>query len=298
MREDRRLRNAALGCAGAALLLAAAGVHLDLYLTGYRHIPTIGQLFLVQVASAVMLAVAVVASVVGRPRSITAPIAASGAAFALGTIGAYAVSRAGDLFGFHELPTTAGLVSGLLEVGAFGVLGFLACGGAVRQHRPEGSAGSAGRDAGRTGALSAHRRGLLLGVGAVTPVLLALVLVAGVAGSTSPSRSSEAVSRTAARVVHVVVSNYSFHPARIVVRPGAVIEVTDEDSVAHTMTAVPGSVPFGRFDSGAIDPGRTVRFRAPKRAGSYDFYCAYHQFMRGVLVVRGTSRSPSAAGHR
>jgi hypothetical protein len=40
-----------LRVAGAGLLIAAGAIHLDLYLTGYRTIPTIGWLFLLQVTS-------------------------------------------------------------------------------------------------------------------------------------------------------------------------------------------------------------------------------------------------------
>ena len=35
-----------LRMSGALLLAVSAGIHLDLYLTGYRKIPTIGWLFL------------------------------------------------------------------------------------------------------------------------------------------------------------------------------------------------------------------------------------------------------------
>ena len=38
-----------LRISGALLLAVSAGIHLDLYLTGYRKIPTIGWLFLLQV---------------------------------------------------------------------------------------------------------------------------------------------------------------------------------------------------------------------------------------------------------
>src|SRR6185369_15769318 len=37
---------------GSGLLFATAAIHLDLYVTGYRTIPTIGWLFLLQVISA------------------------------------------------------------------------------------------------------------------------------------------------------------------------------------------------------------------------------------------------------
>ena len=47
------------GIAGAALLIASGSIHLDLYLTGYRSIPTIGWLFLLQIISAYALAIAI-----------------------------------------------------------------------------------------------------------------------------------------------------------------------------------------------------------------------------------------------
>ena len=51
-----------LRVAGAGLLIAAGAIHLDLYLTGYRTIPTIGWLFLLQVIVAFGLALAVLAT--------------------------------------------------------------------------------------------------------------------------------------------------------------------------------------------------------------------------------------------
>ena len=57
----RRPQRLVLRVAGAGLLAATAAIHLDLYLTGYRTIPTIGWLFLLQVVAAFVLAVAVLA---------------------------------------------------------------------------------------------------------------------------------------------------------------------------------------------------------------------------------------------
>jgi len=48
-----------LRVAGSGLLIATAAIHLDLYLTGYRTIPTIGWLFLLQVIAAFGLGLAV-----------------------------------------------------------------------------------------------------------------------------------------------------------------------------------------------------------------------------------------------
>ena len=52
----------ALRLAGGGLLIATGAIHLDLYLTGYRSIPAIGWLFLLQVIAAFGLAAVVLAS--------------------------------------------------------------------------------------------------------------------------------------------------------------------------------------------------------------------------------------------
>ena len=108
-------RRSASGIAGAALLIASGAIHLDLYLTGYRSIPTIGWLFLLQVIAAYVLAVAV--GVTGHRLA-----AAAGAAFALGTLGGYLLSLKVGLFGFTEVRTTAGIVAGIIDVAAFAAL--------------------------------------------------------------------------------------------------------------------------------------------------------------------------------
>jgi hypothetical protein len=100
---------------GAGLLVASAAIHLDLYLTGYRSIPVIGWLFLLQVIAGFVLALAVLA--VKRWWS-----AAAGACFATATLGGYLLSIWTGLFGFREIQTTAGIVAGVIEVAAFGVL--------------------------------------------------------------------------------------------------------------------------------------------------------------------------------
>ena len=116
-----------LRVAGAVLLAVSASIHLDLYLTGYRSIPTIGWLFLLQVIVGFGLtAVALVT------RSWLA--AAASAVFALSTLSAYLVAVWIGLFGFKEVRTRAGIAAGLIEVAAFAVLALAAiAAGPVRQ---------------------------------------------------------------------------------------------------------------------------------------------------------------------
>ena len=109
----------ALRVTGAGLLAATAAIHLDLYLTGYRNIPTIGWLFLLQIIAGFALAAAVLAT--GNQ-----VVAALGAGFAVATLGGYLLSIWIGLFGFTEVRTTAGVVAGIIEVAAFAVLALLA----------------------------------------------------------------------------------------------------------------------------------------------------------------------------
>ncbi len=126
-----------LRLAGAGLLAATGAIHLDLYLTGYRSIPTIGWLFLLQVITAFGLAAVVLASG-------SRLIAAAGAGFALATLGGYLLSVWAGLFGFTEIRTTAGTVAGVIEVAAFAALAAFAAAPATRG-RPAGVAPPAGR---------------------------------------------------------------------------------------------------------------------------------------------------------
>src|SRR6516162_6282704 len=115
-----------LRVSGALLLAVSAGIHLDLYLTGYRKIPTIGWLFLLQVIVGFMLTIA---ALVTRSRLA----AAASAALALSTLGAYLLAVWIGLFGFKEIRTRAGIAAGLIEVAAFATLALAAVITNVRQ---------------------------------------------------------------------------------------------------------------------------------------------------------------------
>lgn len=100
---------------GAGLLIAIGAIHLDLYLTGYRSIPTIGWLFLFQVVAAFGLG----AIILGSRNKL---ISLLGGGLSIGTLGGYVLSLRINLFGFREVRTTAGIVAGVLEIAAFAAL--------------------------------------------------------------------------------------------------------------------------------------------------------------------------------
>jgi predicted lipoprotein with Yx(FWY)xxD motif len=169
-----------LRIAGTGLLWATAALHLDLYLTGYRTIPTIGWLFLLQIVAGFALGALVL---VLRSRLV----AAAGALFALATLGGYLLTVQFGLFGFREVRTTAGIVAGIIEVAAFAVL-------AVYAATPSGEPGSGGRPSHRMPpavSLSLSRMQAGLGVAGVSVVALGLMggALAG-AGSAAVSQHS------------------------------------------------------------------------------------------------------------
>jgi len=114
--------------AGAAALIATGAIHLDLYLTGYSTIPTIGWLFLLQVISAFVIAIA---TFVMPLRSASV----AGAGLLLSTLVGYLISLHVSLFGFREVRTTAGIVAAVIAI-----VGFTSLAGfAVRPDRRGGS---------------------------------------------------------------------------------------------------------------------------------------------------------------
>jgi predicted lipoprotein with Yx(FWY)xxD motif len=163
-----------LRVAGAVLLAGSASIHLYLFLTGYRSIPIIGWLFLLQVIVAFVLAA-------GALVTFSRVAAAAGAAFALSTLGSYLLAVWIGLFGFREVRTRAGIAAGLIEVAAFATLAMVAfVPDAARQARQRTRPGAR--------ILAGVQRAASMVIGAVGVVsVLALVLfgvaLAGAGGS-------------------------------------------------------------------------------------------------------------------
>ena len=81
--------------------------------------------------------------------------------------------------------------------------------------------------------------------------------------------------------VTVHIKNFAYAPATLSVKPGTVVRFVNDDSEAHTVTAVDKS-----YDSAGLDTGDawTHRFAT---AGTYKYFCALHPYMRGAIVVTG-----------
>jgi plastocyanin len=112
----------------------------------------------------------------------------------------------------------------------------------------------------------------------VLAVLAGLVVVAAVVagcGSSAPSTAGGAPAPGNA----VTISVSAFRPDAITVSAGTTITWTNEDPVAHTVTADDGS-----WDSGSLARGATFSHTF-EAAGTYAYHCTIHPGMKGTVVV-------------
>jgi predicted lipoprotein with Yx(FWY)xxD motif len=186
-RSVRDWQRLVLRIVGAGLLIATAAIHLDLYLTGYRTIPTIGWLFLLQVIAGFVLGLIVLAT--GSRLA-----AAAGAGFALATLGGYLLSLWIGLFGFREVHTSVGVEAAIVEIVAFAVLAALALDPGV-QRQPVGAAahGAGWVDRLQTGLPLA--RWMIATFSVIAAVLLGVAL--GTTGPATTNLSSTALLKVA-----------------------------------------------------------------------------------------------------
>ncbi len=103
--------------------------------------------------------------------------------------------------------------------------------------------------------------------------------------TTASSPSGPVVSIPSGAGMQMVDGGMYYSPSTITVVIGVNNTVTwiNNDDVPHTVTATGGS-----FNSGNLNAGQTWShtFTTP---GTYAYYCAYHQWMTGTVVVKSAS---------
>lgn len=78
----------------------------------------------------------------------------------------------------------------------------------------------------------------------------------------------------------VVVKNFSFNPMSLTVPVGTTVTWKFEDAAPHTVSALDKS-----FASASLSSGQTYSFRF-MTAGTYQYICSIHQYMKGSVTVR------------
>ena len=117
-----------------------------------------------------------------------------------------------------------------------------------------------------------------------------LLLVAAVAiiaaacngtGSTAYGAPASTAATTAAATATnaATIRGFSFQPDVLKVKVGAKVTWTNDDTVAHTVTADTNS-----FASGNLQPGGSFSFTFT-RPGTYAYHCSIHPSLHGSVVV-------------
>jgi plastocyanin len=78
----------------------------------------------------------------------------------------------------------------------------------------------------------------------------------------------------------IIIRDFSFMTPRRVA-PGVRVLVENQGEYRHTVNAY--DPPYFQL---SVEAGERGHFRAPKKPGTYRFYCTQHPEMRGMLVVR------------
>ena len=82
----------------------------------------------------------------------------------------------------------------------------------------------------------------------------------------------------------VSIKGFAFTPEALTVPLGTTVTWTNDEDSLHTVTSGTAEAPSGRFDSGEIDTGVDFAFTFAEE-GTYPFFCARHDFMKGVVTV-------------
>jgi plastocyanin len=115
---------------------------------------------------------------------------------------------------------------------------------------------------------------------AITLALGGGVAVAQMTGGSPAPAASTAPSPEPSPISTIHIRDFAYVPASVTIHPGQTVRFAQDDSTAHTVTAVDKS-----FDSGNLDKGKSWTHTFDKE-GTYAYLCAYHPTMRGTVVVK------------
>jgi amicyanin len=91
-------------------------------------------------------------------------------------------------------------------------------------------------------------------------------------------------------VDHIAIVDFGYTPGTIMVPPGTTVTWTNTGEQPHTVTSL--STSTEEFDSGIMNHGQTYSHTF-QQAGTYDYFCTVHPFMRGKVIVDANAPQPA-----
>ncbi len=99
--------------------------------------------------------------------------------------------------------------------------------------------------------------------------------------STAPApKGAGGQAKTTASAAKVNIADFKYTPPSIKVKRGGSVTFTNSDSAPHTATASDNR----SFDTDSLKLSQSKAVTVSK-AGTYPYYCVFHPFMKGTLVV-------------
>ncbi len=121
--------------------------------------------------------------------------------------------------------------------------------------------------------------------------LVAFLAIAGCAGPgqtpepTIPTTPGASAAASDAPMTDAIsIKGFAFAPDDLKVPVGTTVTWTNDEDSLHTVTSGTPPSPSGLFDSGEIDTGVEFAYTFTDE-GTYPFFCARHDFMKGVVTV-------------
>lgn len=116
----------------------------------------------------------------------------------------------------------------------------------------------------------------------------AILLLCGIALCVSGCSHAPKASRRPIKYVEMRDRSqdlFAYMPARLTVSLGTRVIWQNRSSQPHSITPTGTRQAFDQTVAKQIDPGHEWSF-VFKQAGKYDYYCVFHPYMKGVVVVR------------
>jgi len=117
------------------------------------------------------------------------------------------------------------------------------------------------------------------GVGEATPPA-----EPGMSEPMTGTEDTEGMDTGMAGMVEVNIADFTYDPQDLTVQVGDTVTWTNNDDVAHTVTAGTPDSPTGEFDSGELQPGDTFSYTFDQ-AGTFDYFCTLHPDMTASVTV-------------
>jgi plastocyanin len=101
--------------------------------------------------------------------------------------------------------------------------------------------------------------------------------------TSAPATSAAAPSAAAPKTATVTIKGFAFSPATLTVAKGTVVTFTNQDSTTHTVSSGANRTKDGKFD--AQVSGGTETQMTFDTAGTFAYFCSFHQSMVATVVV-------------